>query len=70
MGRWPKKYKHGTPIRDRVVPQMKALGYDTHTLQLVRFGGGLVYEIVLEGRIIGKYTANIDELVIFDKPGE
>lgn len=65
-----KKYKRGTPILDRVKPQLQAKGYDTSTLRLVRFGGGSVYEIVLKDRIIGKYTAQIDELLIFDKIGE
>lgn len=65
-----KKYKRGTPIQDRVEPRMKALGYDTSTMQVVRFGGGQVYEIVLGGRIIGKYTSQIDELVIVETPEE
>lgn len=68
--RKPEKYKRGTPIRDRVEPRMRARGYDTNTLQVIRFGGGQVYEIVLGGRIIGKYTAKIDELVLFETPGE
>jgi hypothetical protein len=68
--RWPKKYKRGTPIRDRVEPRLRELGYDTSTLRLVRFGGGTVFEIALDDRIMGRYTAQNDELVIFDIPGE
>lgn len=63
-------YKRGTPIKDRVEPRMRALGYDTRTLQVVRFGNGQIYEIVLDDRIIGKYTAVIDELFIYQVPEE
>lgn len=60
-------YKRGTSIRERVEPKLLALGYDTSTLQIVRFGGGSFYEIVLEDRIVGSYTARRDELRMFDK---
>lgn len=65
-----RKYKRGTPIKDRVEPQLQELGYNTSSLRVVRFGGGHIYEIVLDERIVGKYTAQIDELVMHSKPNE
>lgn len=60
-------YKRGTPIKERVEPKLLALGYDTSTLRVIRFGGGSVYEVVLDDRIVGSYTAQIDELRMVDK---
>ena len=59
------KYKRGTSIKDRIEPRMRDQGYDTSTLRVVRFGGGQLYEIVIEDRIVGKYTAQIDEMVLY-----
>lgn len=69
-GRTPPKYKRGTPIRDRVGPQIRDLGYDTSSLQVVRFGGGHVYEVVLEERIVGKYDGQYDKLHLYSTPEE
>ena len=63
-------YKRGTPIKDRVEPKLQALGYDTSTLQIVRFGRGQIYEVVLDDRIVGSYSALGDELRMFDNAEE
>lgn len=65
-----RKYKRGTPIRDRVEPQLQELGYDTSTLRVVRFGGGCINEIVLNDRIIGEYDHLHDTMRLYSKPGE
>jgi hypothetical protein len=49
-----------------VEPQLQALGYDTSALQIVRFGRGQIYEVVLDDRIVGSYSALGDELRMFD----
>lgn len=68
--RAPKKYKRGTPVQDRVEPQLQELGYDTSTLRVVRFGAGFTYEVVLDERIVGEYNVTHDSLHLYSKPEE
>ena len=65
------KYKRGTPVRDRVDPQLQERGYNTSTLRLTRLGrGGGTYEIVINDRIIGEYDALHDKLHLCSNPEE
>lgn len=65
-----RKFKRGTPVKDRVEPRLQALGYDTSTLQVLRFGYGSIYEILLDEHIIGSYNLLTDQLDLPELPKE
>lgn len=65
-----RKYESGTPVKDRVEPQLQALGYDTSTLEVVRFGRSPLTEILIRGRSVGTYHIPQDILRIYNTTKE
>ena len=66
-----RKYKKGTPVRDRVEPRLQEMGYNTSSLRVVRFGSkGTTFEIVLDDRIVGEYVTADDKLHLYSLPNE
>ena len=65
-----RNFKRGTPVKDRIEPQLRALGYDTSTLEIHRFCKGSIYDIFLEGNGVGSYNHLTDTLDVPELPEE